>query len=93
MADAADGCCLDSLSSQQTAVQVAASAGSQFGEPLFTFGGQKSWMAVTFQSRKHNFSAFHSLFLQGNLNLRIFYYKVNTQLFSKLEKTKVGGKK
>ena len=48
MADAADGCCLDSLSSQQTAVQVAASAGSQFGEPLFTFGGQKSWMAVTF---------------------------------------------
>lgn len=54
---------------------------------------RKMLKLYTFQSRKHNFSAFHSLFLQGNLNLRTFYYKVNTQLFSKLEKTKVGGKK
>ena len=36
------------LAPQQSQVGVAASAGSQFGEPSFTFEGQKSLMAVTF---------------------------------------------
>ena len=34
--------------SQQSPRRVAASVGSQFGEPSFTSGGQKSLMAVTF---------------------------------------------
>ena len=46
MADVADGCCVHSLSSQQTPVWVAASAGSQFWEPSFTFRGKKPWMEV-----------------------------------------------
>lgn len=54
---------------------------------------RKMLKLYTFKSRKYNFTAFHSPFLQGNLNLRIFYYKVNTQLFFKLEKIKVEGKK
>ena len=33
---------------QQSPLGVAASAGSQFWEPSFTFGGQKLLMAVTF---------------------------------------------
>ena len=33
---------------QQSPWRVAASAGSQFGEPSLTFGDQKSLMAVTF---------------------------------------------
>ena len=33
---------------QQSLLGVAASAGSQFWEPSFTFGGQKFLMAVTF---------------------------------------------
>ena len=36
------------LASQQSPWRVAASAGSQFGEPSLTFGDQKSLMAVTF---------------------------------------------
>ena len=42
----AGGCFLHFPSSSAITVGVAASAGSQFGEPSLTFGGQKSLMAV-----------------------------------------------
>ena len=41
-------CFLHSPTPQQLPWRLAASSGSPFGEPSFTFGGQKSLMAVTF---------------------------------------------
>ena len=38
---------------------MAASDGSQFGEPSFTFGGQKSLMAVTFLVDEYGRRYFH----------------------------------
>ena len=44
---------------QQSLLRVAALAGSQFWEPSFTFGGQKSLMAVTFLVDEYGRRCFH----------------------------------
>ena len=62
---------------------MAASTGSQFGEPTFTFGGQKLLMAVTFLVCSYGRRYCHFI-MYTYIHIHIYLHKirpcVNTQL-------------